>query len=301
MQGATFVSYQPERGEWRFDVEHFSRYGLIDADSDDEEPQPEKEDDAEDLPMPTEDQGSIAMLEGEQSGLLQACAGTKRSDSLDTMWLCCSCSPCCAVILYLCAESHGAACRSVIRSRSVLHGVSGDDNSGFEMIDGDDLDGMAEAEGAAADRQPDRRAAADQPLAVSLPASLGLEPARLSAMRTSLYADSRPLQVTNPLGPMHDSYGALTCLGASRRGAHLQFVAIAPLGAKGWPTVMLQPRDVPSVWCRGDKVVSRILVRPPAQPCQCRRPPFPTPGATPCLRCRRHGVQQHRDRYCHSC
>jgi hypothetical protein len=77
------VSYQPERGEWRFDVEHFSRYGLIDADSDDEEPPPEKEDDGEDWPMPTEDQGSIAMLEGEQCGHLHACAGTYRTDSLD--------------------------------------------------------------------------------------------------------------------------------------------------------------------------------------------------------------------------
>lgn len=65
MQGATFVSYKPDRGEWRFDVEHFSRYGLVDADTDDEEPQAEKGNSAEHLPM--EDEGSIAMLEGEQS------------------------------------------------------------------------------------------------------------------------------------------------------------------------------------------------------------------------------------------
>jgi hypothetical protein len=55
---------------------------------------------------------------------------------------------------------------------------------------------MADAEGAAANRQPVRRPAPDQPLPVALPASLGLEPARLHAMRTSLFVDSHPLQVT---------------------------------------------------------------------------------------------------------
>lgn len=35
LQGAKFVRYQPDRGEWQFEVEHFSRYGLLD-DSDDE-------------------------------------------------------------------------------------------------------------------------------------------------------------------------------------------------------------------------------------------------------------------------
>jgi Nucleoporin autopeptidase len=65
LQGATFVSYQPEHGEWRFDVEHFSRYGLIDADSDDEELQADQADSAEQRPRPAEDEGSIAMLEGE--------------------------------------------------------------------------------------------------------------------------------------------------------------------------------------------------------------------------------------------
>ena len=34
-QGAKFVRYKPDRGEWQFEVEHFSRYGLLD-DSDDE-------------------------------------------------------------------------------------------------------------------------------------------------------------------------------------------------------------------------------------------------------------------------
>lgn len=74
---------------------------------------------------------------------------------------------------------------------------AGDEADGFEIIDGEDLDGAAEAEGAAAPALPNRRAA-DRPLAVSLPASLGLEPARLSAMRSSLFEDvgSRPLQVS---------------------------------------------------------------------------------------------------------
>ena len=86
-------------------------------------------------------------------------------------------------------------------SSNVLKGAAGDDTAGFEIIDGDDLDGMAEAEGAPAERQPGRRAATDQPLAVSLPTSLGLEPARLSAMRSSLFQSSRrPLQVINPPG-----------------------------------------------------------------------------------------------------
>jgi Nucleoporin autopeptidase len=65
VQGATFVSYKPERGEWRFDVEHFSRYGLVDADTDDEQPQADKANSAED--KLTEDEGSIAMLEGEHA------------------------------------------------------------------------------------------------------------------------------------------------------------------------------------------------------------------------------------------
>jgi hypothetical protein len=35
-QGAKFMSYDGETGEWQFEVEHFSRYGLDDT-SDDEE------------------------------------------------------------------------------------------------------------------------------------------------------------------------------------------------------------------------------------------------------------------------
>jgi len=35
-QGARFVSYKPDRGEWQFEVDHFSRYGLLD-DSDEED------------------------------------------------------------------------------------------------------------------------------------------------------------------------------------------------------------------------------------------------------------------------
>lgn len=35
-QGAKFVSYQAETGDWKFEVEHFSKYGLLD-DSDDED------------------------------------------------------------------------------------------------------------------------------------------------------------------------------------------------------------------------------------------------------------------------
>lgn len=90
-----------------------------------------------------------------------------------------------------------SSCPTAIPS-SVLSNVAGDDSAGFEIIDGDDLDGMAEAESAPAERQPGRRAATDQPLAVSLPTSLGLDPARLSAMRSSLFQSSRPLQVITP-------------------------------------------------------------------------------------------------------
>ena len=62
------MSYRPERGEWRFDVEHFSRYGLIDADSDDEEATADKADSVEQPPRPADDEGSIAMLDGKQLG-----------------------------------------------------------------------------------------------------------------------------------------------------------------------------------------------------------------------------------------
>lgn len=135
-QGATFVSYQPERGEWRFDVEHFSRYGLLDDDSDEEGAdsgegmQRRQGDGAAD---PEEDPGGDAMLEGDES-------------------------------------------------------------DGFEIVDGEDLDGEAQATGA--QRRPGRRGAAERPLPVALPASLGLEPARLSSMRSSLFQDasSRPPQ-----------------------------------------------------------------------------------------------------------
>ena len=102
-------------------------------------------------------------------------------------------------------------------------GGAGDDTSGFEMINDDDLDGMADAEGAAADRQPVRRSAPDQPMPVALPTSLGLEPARLSAMRTSLFGDSHPLQVTILLGVGGLQYGASTDVGACCIGTGLHW------------------------------------------------------------------------------
>ena len=37
-QGARFVSYDAASGTWRFEVEHFSRYGLADSEDEDEEP-----------------------------------------------------------------------------------------------------------------------------------------------------------------------------------------------------------------------------------------------------------------------
>jgi hypothetical protein len=101
------------------------------------------------------------------------------------------------LVLWSIARLCCSSCPTAIVS-SLLSNLAGDDSAGFEIIDGDDLDGMAEAEGAPTERQPGRRAATDQPLAVSLPTSLGLDPARLSAMRSSLFQSSRPLQVIIP-------------------------------------------------------------------------------------------------------
>lgn len=36
-QGARFVSYDPAPGTWKFEVEHFSKYGLLDSDDDEDE------------------------------------------------------------------------------------------------------------------------------------------------------------------------------------------------------------------------------------------------------------------------
>lgn len=35
-QGARFVSYDPAPGTWRFEVEHFSKYGLLDSEEEEE-------------------------------------------------------------------------------------------------------------------------------------------------------------------------------------------------------------------------------------------------------------------------
>lgn len=36
-QGARFVSYDAPSGTWKFEVEHFSKYGLLDSDEEEEE------------------------------------------------------------------------------------------------------------------------------------------------------------------------------------------------------------------------------------------------------------------------
>jgi len=71
------VSYNAERGEWRFDVEHFSRYGLIDEDSEEEETEAAAKGGgraaaAAPLP-PADEQGSDAMQEGECVGIDMTC------------------------------------------------------------------------------------------------------------------------------------------------------------------------------------------------------------------------------------
>jgi nuclear pore complex protein Nup98-Nup96 len=35
-QGARFVSYDADAGTWKFEVEHFSKYGLLDSDEEEE-------------------------------------------------------------------------------------------------------------------------------------------------------------------------------------------------------------------------------------------------------------------------
>ena len=52
--GATFVSYDPETGNWVFSVEHFSRYGL--ADSEDDEDESEDDEDDEQVDMEEEEE-----------------------------------------------------------------------------------------------------------------------------------------------------------------------------------------------------------------------------------------------------
>ncbi len=67
------------------------------------------------------------------------------------------------------------------------------------MVDGGNLEEeAAAADGTQQHAQPARRAGARRPLSVALPASLGLEAARLSSIRNSLFEDlsARPLQVS---------------------------------------------------------------------------------------------------------
>lgn len=89
---------------------------------------------------------------------------------------------------------------TLIQALTAMGTCTGDESDGFEFVDSEDLDGEAEATGA--QRPPGRRAAAERPLPVALPASLGLEPARLSSMRSSLFqtASTRPLEVTGTSG-----------------------------------------------------------------------------------------------------
>ena len=55
------MSYSADRGEWCFDVEHFSRYGLVDSDSESEDYAAAK---GRDTGGPQPDEGSEDMQEG---------------------------------------------------------------------------------------------------------------------------------------------------------------------------------------------------------------------------------------------
>ncbi len=71
------MSYNAEHGEWKFDVEHFSRYGLLDVDSDGEDMAAAGSGElgataAGELQPAGEDLGGDDMLEGRQSAGLSA-------------------------------------------------------------------------------------------------------------------------------------------------------------------------------------------------------------------------------------
>lgn len=80
-QGARFVGYDAKDGVWRFEVEHFSRYGLLDSDDDEPEKGPGEggagvggEGGDQRVPEIEEDAISIQAMQERRSGCCRSCA-----------------------------------------------------------------------------------------------------------------------------------------------------------------------------------------------------------------------------------
>ncbi|PSC76893.1 nuclear pore complex NUP98A isoform B [Micractinium conductrix] len=223
-QGARFVSYDAASGTWRFEVEHFSRYGLADSEDEDEEPAGGAGAGAADGAQRQQWRQQQGGEESSDDELQRFGVGGRRRGSEAAR------------------RGEGAAGSDDEEAMEESLGRGGSEASGGEQEEEE----MDEDQGGDGRHQElsfgvgfgaDGGAGGSRALQLSLPASLGMEPEDLQRIRDGLYAGSQ--QARQPPAKQRRTLTVGVAPAAAPAGAGFASAAMpaAALGAPARPAL----------------------------------------------------------------